>query len=138
MARWLALIALAGIVVACGSSPAGNPPAGPAGPGSSAGPESSVIAGTVSAGPNSPVARPGQRSSRPVPGVRVEAMRGGRVQLVRYTDHDGRFSFTVRPGTYVIVIRPVGFRFARPQPKTVTAVAGGEQQVDFLLDTGIR
>jgi hypothetical protein len=44
------------------------------------------------------------------------------------------FRFTVRPA----VTSSLGFHFARPQPKEVTAVAGREQIVDFLLDTGIR
>lgn len=125
----MVFVALAGFVVACGSPDRAGTPAAKA---------SSIIEGTVSAGPVSPVSRPGQANSRPVPGVRVEAMRDGRVESVTYTDHDGRFSFTVQPGTYVIMISPVGFRFARPQPKTVTALAGREQTADWLLDTGIR
>jgi hypothetical protein len=99
---------------------------------------SSVIAGTVRAGPTSPVSRPGQDNSRPVAGRRVEVRRGDTVAYISYTDHEGRFRFTVRPGTYVIVPDLAGFRFARPQSETVTAVAGHEQLVRFLVDTGIR
>lgn len=129
---WLPVIGLVGVLAACGSASAGQSPA------RQPPPATSVISGTVSAGPVTPVSRPGQANSRPVRGARVEALRDGKVAGVSVTDHAGRFRLTLPPGTYVIEPTAPGLRFARPEPKTVTVLGGHEQTVNFVLDTGIR
>jgi len=91
----------------------------------------------VSAGPISPVSRPGHKNSRPVPGDRVEAVRDGELVSVTYTDKSGRYRFTLPPGTYVIEAGPAGYRHT-PKPQTVTALAESEHTVDFMLETGMR
>jgi len=91
----------------------------------------------VSAGPISPVSRPGHKNSRPVPGDRVEAVRDGKLVSVTYTDKSGRYRFSLPPGTYVIEAGSAGYRHM-PKPETVTVRAGRVHIVDFMLETGIR
>lgn len=124
--QWLALIAVAGVLVACGNSK--PEPAAAAG----------QITGQVSAGPLTPVSRPGQPASRPVDGALVEAMRGTDKVAVTRTDHAGRYQMALQPGTYVIAVSHAGYLRSVPALRTVTVIAGHRQTVDFTLDTGIR
>ena len=125
-ARWLCLVALVGLAAGCGSQR----------PGTSS-PVAS-IAGTVSAGPISPVSRVGQPNTRPVKGASVEALRGSQVVATGHTDGAGHYELTLQPGTYTIQAAADGFPFAKPQPRVVTVSAGQRETVDFQLDTGIR
>jgi hypothetical protein len=155
---WLPLLALAALAVACGSSHPGQAPGaastaanGPT-PASAATPttsasaaatpatssESAVVAGHVSAGPVSPVSRPGTPNTRPVAGAQVEALRGSDVVAVTHTDNAGYYQFTLHPGSYVIAVTYVGYRASAPLARTVTAAAGQTQTLDFAVDTGIR
>ena len=102
------------------------------------GSRASLVVGTVTAGPVTPVQRAGKPNTRPLPGAAVEALRGGDVVAFTRCDDRGRYGLTVRPGTYLIRVRPPG-RFLTKYPvKTVTIAAGETLTVDFLLDTGIR
>ena len=125
-ARWLCLVALMGLAAGCGSQRPGT---------------SSLvasIAGTVSAGPISPVSRVGHPNTRPVQGASVEALRGSQVVATDRTDRAGHYELTLQPGTYAIEAAAGGFPFAKRQPRVVTIAAGQRETVDFQLDTGIR
>ena len=100
-------------------------------------PVASVVAGHVSAGPVTPVSRPGQPNTRPVDGARVEALRGTEVVAFTSTDHAGYYQLQLAPGTYVIAVT---YPRLRPSPQEMTAVvsAGRRQTLNFVLDTGIR
>jgi len=91
----------------------------------------------VAAGPVSPVARPGEAATRPVHGAVVEALRGSKVVAVARTDQAGRYSLTLRPGSYVIVVTDHRYLSERSS-KTVAVSAGETLKVGFVLDTGIR
>ena len=123
---WLSLIAVAWLVVACGSR---TPPGVPA---------IAQVTGRVLAGPVTPVSRAGQPNTRPVEGARVEALQGSRVVAVTHTDHGGYYKLALRGGTYVIAVTSRGFRLYAPRTRTVVAVAGHEVAANFTLDTGIR
>lgn len=125
--RGVSLIALAGVVMGCGSTPAGK-----------GAPAAAVVSGRVVAGPVMPVSRPGQLNTRPVEGARVEAVRDSHVFAVGHTDSGGYYKLTLRPGSYVIKVTSPGFRLYPPKTRTVVAVAGQEEIVNFTLDTGIR
>lgn len=125
-ARWLCLVALMGLAVGCGSQR----------PGTSS-PVAS-IAGTVSAGPISPVSRVGHRNTRPVQGASVEALRGSQVVATDRTDGAGHYELTLQPGTYTVQAAADGFPFAKRQPRVVTVSAGQRETVNFQFDTGIR
>jgi hypothetical protein len=94
--------------------------------------------GTVTAGPVIPVARPGTPNSRPLPGVAVEAVRGGVAVAVARSDDRGRYELTVSPGTYLIRVEAPGRFLSRHPGETVTVSAEETVTVSFRLDTGIR
>jgi hypothetical protein len=123
---FLAPFVLAVLMVACGS----RQPA--------AGSHTSLVVGTVTAGPVAPIEHPGRPNTRRLPGASIEALRASDVIAVTHSDDAGRYRLSVRPGTYLIRAQPPG-RFLSTNPvKTVTISAGETLTVDFLLDTGIR
>lgn len=125
----MSLIVLAGLLAACGGQrPAAGPAAAPA----------ALVAGTVSAGPVSPVSRAGQPDTRPVPGVTVWARHGSTVVAVAHTNGAGRYELALHPGTYVIVAESERYQLFILQPRTVSVSPGQRLTVDFVLDTGIR
>ena len=124
-ARLICLIVLLELIVACGSQrQAASPPA-------------SRVTGTVAAGPISPVARPGQDATRPVRGATIEALRGTKVVAVAHTDRAGRYTLTLPPGSYVILVTARRY-LSKQSSKTVAVSAGETLKVAFVLDTGIR
>jgi hypothetical protein len=124
--RYLLLIALAGLAVACGSRTPGEPPV------------IAVVSGHVSAGPITPVSRAGQPNSRPVAGARVEALQGSRVMAVTRTDRGGYYRLALRGGTYLIAVTSGEYRLYAPRTRTVVVAAGHNVTANFMLDTGIR
>jgi hypothetical protein len=100
-------------------------------------PVASGVAGHVSAGPVTPVSRPGQPDTRPVDGARVEALRGTDVVALTSTDRAGYYQLQLAPGTYVIAVTYPGLR-PSPLEKTVAVSAGQLHTLNFVLDTGIR
>lgn len=108
------------------------------GPQPAPGAQASRVAGTVTAGPVTPVARAGTPDSRPLAGVTVEALRGGVAVAVARSDDRGRYEITVRPGTYLIRVEAPGRFLSRHPGETVTVSAGETVTVNFPLDTGIR
>ncbi len=125
-ARFLFLIVLVELMVACGSQ---QPVTGSPG---------SHVVGTVTAGPISPVQHVDRPNTRPVPGATIEALRGSDVVAVARADDGGRYELIVRPGTYVIRVKPPGRFLSKNPVNTVTVSAGETVTVDFRLDTGIR
>jgi carboxypeptidase family protein len=91
----------------------------------------------VAAGPIAPVSRPGQADTRPVRGATIEAMRESKVVAVAHTDKAGRYTLTLPPGTYVILVTANAYLTKRSS-KTVSVSAGQTLKVGFVLDTGIR
>jgi hypothetical protein len=121
----LAFVAVAVLVTACGANQSAQPPV------------ASAVTGHVSAGPVTPVSRPGQPNTRPVDGARVEALHGTDVVALTSTDHAGYYQLRLAPGTYVIAVTYPGLR-PSPLEKTVAVSAGQRQTLDLVLDTGIR
>ncbi len=118
--------ALAAVVLAaCGSEhPAAAPPV-------------SVVTGTVSAGPVSPLARPGVPTAALVRGATVEAFDGSQVVATTRTDQAGRYRFELLPGTYLI--RALSDKYlSKEKSETVTLVQGRHLTVNLVFDTGIR
>ncbi|MHB1597211.1 MAG: carboxypeptidase regulatory-like domain-containing protein, partial [Streptosporangiaceae bacterium] len=99
-----------------------------------------AVTGRVAAGPVTPVAQAGHPASRPLPGVRVEALRGTRVAAVARTDRRGYYRLRLRPGLYVIMVRVRGLPAQLPADtrRTILVSAGTRQTVNFTVDTGIR
>jgi hypothetical protein len=113
------------LIAACGSQhPAAAPPA-------------SVVTGTVSAGPVSPLARPGVPSAAVVRDTTVKALSGSQVIATARTDQAGRYEFQLQPGTYLIRVRSDKF-LSKEKSETVTLSQGEHLTVNLVFDTGIR
>jgi len=124
-ARLTALIAITGLIVACGSQrPAAGRPV-------------SLVRGKVAAGPISPLARPGMPATRAVPGATVEALRGTQVMAATRTGETGRYELRLQPGTYLIRARS-GKYLSKETSKAVTLTKGNRLTVNLVFDTGIR
>jgi hypothetical protein len=100
------------------------------------------IDGLALVGPTSPVARPGEPSTRPLAGavILVETADGGRVLEWLVADRDGRFRADLGPGTYRLVPLPPqpGQTLPRGTPQTVVVAAGDDTDVTVNYDSGIR
>ncbi len=97
-----------------------------------------AIFGVVSAGPTCPVERVGNPCPpRPVSGtVDVRTGAGGVVATTR-TDSKGRYSVSVKPGTYLLTVL-TGSVFPRCPSRTVNITSKASVQADINCDTGIR
>lgn len=113
------------LIAACGNQhPAAAPPA-------------SVVTGTVSAGPVSPLARPGVPSAAIVRGATVEALNGTQVVATTRTDKAGRYEFELQPGRYLI--RALSDKYlSKEKSETVTLAQDQHLTVNLVFDTGIR
>jgi len=124
-ARLICLTVLLELTAACGSQ---QPPASP---------PASGVTGTVTAGPISPVARPGKPATRPVHGAAVEALRGSKIVAVAHTDEAGHYQLTLPRGTYIILVKASRYP-SDTSSKKVSLSTGETLKVSFVLDTGIR
>jgi hypothetical protein len=113
------------VIAACGSQhPAAAPPA-------------SAVAGIVTAGPVSPLARPGVPTAALVRGATVEALLGTQVVATTRTDKAGRYEFELQPGTYLI--RALSDKYlSKIKSEKVTLAQGKHLTVNLVFDTGIR
>ena len=125
---WMLLVAVAGLLAACG--PAQSPVASPLG----------GISGIAQAGPTCPVERPGDPACapRPVAGatILIRDATGSDVATI-VTDAAGRFRVALPPGVYTVIGQPVEGLMGKPGPLEV-AVAEGDTTVELSYDTGIR
>jgi hypothetical protein len=123
-ARLTCLIIVTALIVACGSlRPVADPP-------------TSLVTGTVAAGPVSPGALPGVPATRAVPDATVEALRGNQVIATAHTDEAGRYELRLQPGTYLIRTQSDKY-LSREKSKTVTLSRGQKLTVNLVFDTGI-
>jgi len=83
------------------------------------------------------VARPGAAATRPVPGATIEALRGSKIIAVTHTDRAGRYTLSLPPGSYVMLVKTSRY-LTKQTTKTVAVSAGQTLKVGFVLDTGIR
>jgi hypothetical protein len=122
-----ALVALAGLLAACGPgpSPVGSPAGG--------------ISGIALAGPTCPVERPGDPACapRPVAGATILIRDAGADVATIVTDAAGRFEVALPPGVYTLLGQPVEGLMGNPAPLEVE-VGEGEVIVELPYDTGIR
>ncbi|HEY7124481.1 MAG TPA: carboxypeptidase-like regulatory domain-containing protein [Ktedonobacterales bacterium] len=116
-------------------------PAGQAGQPCSSQLPKGTLNGEVLAGPTCPVERAEQPCPpKPVPNrvVLVETTKGSVITQVT-TDQQGRFTIALPPGTYDLLVASVAGQFPiQRKPQQVTILAGQTQQVQIMLDTGIR
>lgn len=101
----------------------------------------SGLEGNVSAGPIKPVARPGEKDSRPVAGalIVVEDENGKEVARTT-TDAKGNFKIVLPAGKYKVTARFPNQKtpFPMPSSRDVTVPKQGFEKADLELDTGIR
>jgi hypothetical protein len=113
------------LIAACGSQhPAAAPP-------------TSVVKGTVTAGPVAPLARPGVPSTALVRDATVEALSGSQVIATTRTDQAGRYEFRLQPGTYLIRAHSDKY-LSKEKSETVTLSQDQNMTVNLVFDTGIR
>jgi hypothetical protein len=132
--KWGCLLVLAGILCLPGGGQA-NEKVRPPAPGQGA------LAGHVTLGPLSPVARRGAAPARlPAPGVKllIYGKAGHKIANVT-TDAAGCFRVDLPPGPYRLELasRP-GREFTKDLPATVTITPGRETRLDIRLDTRMR
>lgn len=100
-----------------------------------------TLNGEVLAGPTCPVERAEQPCPpKPLPNrvVLVKTTEGTVVAQVT-TDQQGRFTIALAPGTYDLFVASEAGQFPiQREPQRVTVLAGQTQQVQIMLDTGIR
>jgi len=101
------------------------------------------LAGRILIGPTCPVVTPSCAPAKAGQGtVRIETAprsRRGGGQLVKRvkSDQHGRFSTTLRAGSYMLVVEKAS-GYPVPKPSVVDVQAGVVSQVTLTLDTGIR
>jgi hypothetical protein len=125
---WVALLAVAALLGACGPGP--SPVASPAG----------GISGIALAGPTCPVERPGDPACapRPVAGatILIRDATGADVATI-VTDAAGRFQVALPPGVYTVFGQPVEGLMGNPAPLDVE-VAESDVTIELSYETGIR
>ena len=98
-----------------------------------------VVAGVISAGPTCPVERVGHPCPpRRLADVLVAAEHAGGVVATTRTTREGRFSFSLPPGSYDLVVTTSANTVPRCPSVAVTVRLGGHRDVDIRCDTGIR
>ncbi|MDQ6710197.1 MAG: carboxypeptidase-like regulatory domain-containing protein [Candidatus Dormibacteraeota bacterium] len=128
MKRLLGAVALAGLLAACGASPAASPTPG------------TGIRGVVTVGPTCPV----ERVNSPCPPRPMQATidvrdASGKQVATVVSGSDGHFQADLLPGTYTLKgVAPGGAGLPRPILVTVTVVAGSYATVNVEFDSGIR
>lgn len=99
-----------------------------------------AIVGTITMGPTSPSEGVDSGKGVPVPGARVviSTLQGQEISSV-VTDHRGRYTVALLPGTYRVEVTspPMGMR-TKGLPATVTITSGQETHLCIGLDTGMR
>ena len=96
------------------------------------------LTGTVSRGPITPVCRVDVPCDAPLSASFEVRQNGRRVATFR-SDSQGRFTVTLRPGTYVVVpAADAPLMNPSAQTKTVEVGAEGLTSVQLAFDTGIR
>jgi hypothetical protein len=100
-----------------------------------------ILAGRITAWPQSPVQGPGISSAAtPVPGVKLVISEPSRQEITQVlTDAQGQYRVNLPPGTYRIEMAyGQGRGFSKDLPATVIITPGRETRLDLRLDTGIR
>ena len=96
------------------------------------------LTGTATRGPITPVCRVDVPCDAPLSSS-FEVRQNGRLVATFRSDAQGRFTVTLRPGTYVIVpAADAPLMHASAQAKTVEVGADGLTSVQLAFDTGIR
>lgn len=94
-----------------------------------------LVHGVVMRGPTKPVCEMATPCSERAAGVLLVFNRAGTTRRVR-TDARGRYTVTLRRGTYLVHVSPAPRIGRGIEPATI--VVYGPRRVDFLIDTGIR
>lgn len=102
---------------------------------------SSGVEGNVSAGPTTPVARPGEKDTKAVGGALITVEDENGKEVARTTaDVNGNFKVNLPPGKYKVIAKFPNQKtpFPLPSSKEVVVPKQGYQKLELQLDTGIR
>lgn len=120
----IALVLVAVVLAACGSDAGGED-------------ATSGIRGQALAGPQCPVEVQGSPCpDLPWEGTVIATDAGSGAMTTVTTDEEGRFEFSLDPGTYRVTIAASSPTSARPQ--TVVVEADSFTEIVIAVDTGIR
>jgi hypothetical protein len=120
MTKVVAFVALAALVIGCGSAGGGT---------------ATGLRGYVKRGPTMPVCRVGVPCTAPAKGVKLRFSRAGKVVATATTNDKGWYRVVMRAGSYSVSMSAKGSAFG---PRTARVQSGKMTRRDFLIDTGIR
>jgi len=97
------------------------------------------VRGTVLLGPTCPVETESSLCpDEPLAGVTVKVFDGDLVVATTESDAQGRFTFDLAPGTYVVRAEPDEDQAQTVKPIEVTVVPDRTVEIDLPVDSGIR
>ena len=107
------------------------------GGGASPAPDTGRVSGRVLAVPCAPVEKLGSPcAGRPVAGLELDYVAGGKVVGRTITDGDGSYSIRLEPGSYAVAFKT--YLRVISGPTKITVAAGANLSADYLVDSGIR
>lgn len=128
--RVVLLAVLFVVTTACGAYvfPGGGP---------SPSPSTGQVSGRVLAVPCAPVENVNSPcAGRPVGGLELDYVAGGKVVGRTVTDGDGNYSIRLEPGTYAVAFKT--YMRVISGPTKIAVAAGANITADYLVDSGIR
>ena len=107
------------------------------GGGTSPAPNTGQVSGRVLAVPCAPVEKVNSPCpGRPIGGLELDYMAGGKVVGRTITDSDGNYSIRLEPGTYTVAFTT--YMRVISGPTKISVAAGANVTANYVIDSGIR
>jgi hypothetical protein len=97
-----------------------------------------LLHGVVTRGPTTPVCQVGKPCSEPAVGVVLVFSRNGSVVARVRSGTGGRYSISLRPGSYAVRTAVQSRIGSGMKPASILLRRVRTERVDFAIDTGIR
>jgi hypothetical protein len=97
-----------------------------------------LLHGTITRGPTTPVCQVGKPCSEPMAGAVLVFRRDGVIAARARSDANGRYSVSLRVGTYAVSLSVRPKLGSGIKPQTIILRRAARTRIDFFVDTGIR